>query len=124
MSTLDRSDWNYYGYYHNDNGSNDFKVGGGFNYHQGPEWLWLTGYYLRALIQFSKNNKHSEEFEKIIREMLSRLYTLEENNKWTGLPELTQFMGEYCQSSCKIQSWSISCVLEALYDFYSIYSMH
>ncbi|KAF1745389.1 hypothetical protein MXB_3007 [Myxobolus squamalis] len=119
MSTLDHSDWNYCGFYVNSNSSSDFKVANGFNYHQGPEWLWLTGYYIRALILFSKFNDDKEEFDQIIRSMLCRLYEFEENNEWLGLPELTQENGEYCADSTRIQSWSVACIIDALRDFYA-----
>ncbi|CAF4416264.1 unnamed protein product, partial [Adineta steineri] len=34
--------------YVDDDDSNDYKRAHGFNYHNSPEWLWLTGYYIHA----------------------------------------------------------------------------
>ena len=49
-----KSDYNYIGDYVNDDDSHDYKRARGFNYHNGPEWLWLTGYYIRAKLYWSK----------------------------------------------------------------------
>ncbi len=37
-----------------DDDSDDYKRARGFNYHNGPEWLWLTGYYIRAKLYWSR----------------------------------------------------------------------
>jgi len=35
---------------------------------------------------------------------------------WCGIPELTQAEGIDCPDSCPTQAWSISTILDALYD--------
>ena len=48
IKTLDPYDPNYFGNYDNSNDSNNFFKAHGFNYHNGPEWVWLYGYYMMA----------------------------------------------------------------------------
>lgn len=50
LKTLDPSDYNYHPNYNNDDDSNDFSIAHGFNYHNGPEWVWPVGYFLEVRV--------------------------------------------------------------------------
>lgn len=111
MKTLDPTDWNYCGDYDNSNDSKNPKVAHGFNYHQGPEWLWLTGYYVRASTKFVGVSERSHHLE-----LLGNFYSTLIESPWLGLPELTNLNGKSCPDSCPIQAWSIATAIEALYE--------
>lgn len=103
MATLDPSDLNYRPYYINSEDSADFATSKGRNYHQGPEWLWPTGFFLRALLQFDlKRRKTKEErveaFQQITRRLDGCKHAITES-PWAGLTELTQRNGEFCGDS-------------------------
>ncbi|CAM4839817.1 unnamed protein product [Rotaria magnacalcarata] len=119
IKTLDPSDYNYVGDYVNDDDSHDYKRAHGFNYHNGPEWLWLTGYYLRAKLYWSKQQNDPLIYKqtiKHIRKILSLHMDLLNSNDWNGLPELTNDDGRLCSYSCSVQAWSSATLVEALYD--------
>ena len=103
----------------NDNDSNDYKQAHGFNYHNGPEWLWLTGYYIRAKLYWSKQQNDPLIVKQTIahiEEILSGHMELILSNDWKGLPGLTNANGKLCPYSCSVQAWSSATLLEALYD--------
>eukprot|EP00835_Amoeboradix_gromovi_P004743 NODE_390_length_9461_cov_0.447768.p1 type:complete len:1212 gc:universal NODE_390_length_9461_cov_0.447768:6751-3116(-) len=100
MKTLNPGNARYRGYY--DNSSTlDAEVGHGFNYHNGPEWTWLKGYYMMALLNV---NKDDLDIQPYVDEL--------EKNKYKGLPELTNENGGYCKDSCSTQAWSTATILE------------
>lgn len=111
MKTLDPTDWNYCGDYDNDNRSSDPKVSHGYNYHQGPEWLWLTGYYIRASSKFLGVAERSHHLQ-----LLTNIYGVLIDTPWLGLPELTNSDGKFCKFSCPTQAWSLGTTLEALQE--------
>ncbi|KAM4659730.1 glycogen debranching enzyme isoform 4-T5 [Amazona ochrocephala] len=118
MKTLDPDDMVYCGVYDNALDNDNYNVARGFNYHQGPEWLWPIGYFLRAKLYFSKliGPEIYAKTVLMIKNVLSRHYVHLERSSWKGLPELTNENGQYCPFSCETQAWSIGVILEILYD--------
>lgn len=120
MKTLDPEDLNYRGYYINSEDSTDFHTSKGRNYHQGPEWVWPTGFFLRALLKFDlKRRKTAEErvesYQQVTRRLAGCMAAIQES-PWAGLTELTQKNGEFCGDSCPTQSWSASCIIDLFQD--------
>ena len=103
MATLDPADLNYRPYYINSEDSTDFATSKGRNYHQGPEWLWPTGFFLRALLKFDLMRRKTKEerieaFQQITRRLRGCKKSIMES-PWAGLTELTQENGEFCADS-------------------------
>lgn len=100
MATLDPSDLQYRPYYNNSEDSTDFATAKGRNYHQGPEWLWPTGFFLRALLKFDLMRRDTKEarteaFQQITRRLEGCKKAIEKS-PWAGLEELTNKNGEPC----------------------------
>jgi len=103
MATLDPSDLKYRPYYNNAEDSTDFTTSKGRNYHQGPEWLWPTGFFLRALLKFDlmrrqTTEERTEAFQQVTRRLAGCKKAIAES-PWAGLAELTNKNGEYCADS-------------------------
>ncbi|CAK9302640.1 unnamed protein product [Gordionus sp. m RMFG-2023] len=119
IKTLDPTDWAYNGFYDNDNNSNDYNLAHGFNYHQGPEWLWPVGYFFRSKLYFAKSQNNPTLYSETVdwvKQRLSAHYEMLRKPPWYGLPELTQENGRECHFGCPIQAWSTSSILETLFD--------
>jgi len=120
MKTLDPSDMQYRPYYDNSNDSVDKAVAKGRNYHNGPEWGWPLGYFLRAYLHFDTRvgagkNDPLQTLHYLHRALLEPQHHIQVDG-WAGLPELTNKDGAYCQDSCKTQAWSASTLLDFLED--------
>ncbi|PGH05318.1 glycogen debranching enzyme [Blastomyces parvus] len=130
MATLDPADLNYRPYYNNAEDSTDFATAKGRNYHQGPEWVWPLGYFLRALLRFEILGQKSSEGggnekgkgsgkEVAFQLVSSRLEGCKRmivESGWKGLTELTDGGGGFCADSCPTQAWSSACLLDLYYD--------
>lgn len=121
MKTLDPADLQYRGNYDNSNDSDDPHIAKGLNYHQGPEWGWPLGYFLRAYLFFEKAS--GAHLDDTIHRLLSALLPSRrhiQEDPWAGLPELTNENGAYCHDSCRTQAWSNSTLLDFLHDVHHL----
>ncbi|KAI8869120.1 hypothetical protein GQ42DRAFT_163652 [Ramicandelaber brevisporus] len=117
MRTLDPSDWAYRGEYNNADDGDDPSIAHGFNYHQGPEWLWCTGYYLRARLALVKGDSAKTDDEiHYIHHALAPLRDALRDSTFAGLPELTNANGAFCADSNPTQAWSTATLGELLAD--------
>jgi glycogen debranching enzyme len=110
VATLDPSDLNYRPNYNNSEDSTDFATAKGRNYHQGPEWLWPRGFFLRALLHFDLSRRKTSEdrtetFQQITRRLEGCKQALRES-PWKGLTELTNQKGAFCADSVSYISLS------------------
>ncbi|EMG45880.1 GDB1 Glycogen debranching enzyme [Candida maltosa Xu316] len=128
MRTLDPSDWNYRPYYENSIDNDDFATSKGRNYHQGPEWVWNTGYFLRSFLLFhcldqkgnkNNNNKPNIKILTLLNERLQGHLKWIKESPWSGLTELTNKDGEICNDSSPTQAWSGSCLLDLYFDLWN-----
>ncbi|PWY86908.1 glycogen debranching enzyme [Aspergillus heteromorphus CBS 117.55] len=120
MATLDPSDLNYRPDYNNSEDSTDFATSKGRNYHQGPEWVWQRGYFLRAFLHFDLARRttpaeRTEAYQQVTRRLEGCKRALRES-PWKGLTELTNKSGAYCADSSPTQAWSAGCLLDLYYD--------
>ncbi|XP_045765102.1 glycogen debranching enzyme [Maniola jurtina] len=116
VKTLDPADWAYRPDYDNANDSADPAVAHGFNYHQGPEWVWPLGFYLRARLAFAGAAGCPARTAAAVLGALAPLLRELRASPWRGLPELTNAGGAFCRDSCRTQAWSSACILEVLHD--------
>ena len=140
MATLDPSDLNYRPCYINSEDSDNFATSKGRNYHQGPEWLWPTGFFLRALLKFDLMRKadgdtegRTESFMQVTRRLEGCKRAIQES-PWKGLTELTNKEGAFCEDSVSFamlfqityhslafrqsptQAWSAGCLIDLFCD--------
>jgi glycogen debranching enzyme len=119
MKTLDPSDMRYRPNYDNGADTDDFLTSKGFNYHQGPEWLWPVGYFLKAKIQFAEAKDRSV-LANHIWSILKPHRTAIDQSYWCGLPELTNYHGNFCRDSCPSQAWSTGTIIDAIFDLHAL----
>ncbi|KAI7946805.1 hypothetical protein MJO29_011332 [Puccinia striiformis f. sp. tritici] len=124
MRTLDPQEADYRPDYDNANDSSDWHVAKGRNYHQGPEWVWPIGYYLRAFLHFDTLageglNNHRATIHQI-HSILAEHRRYIQSDPWAGLPELTNRNGAFCRDSCESQAWSTSTILDVLFEIYHL----
>ncbi|KAG8948780.1 hypothetical protein FRC03_000578 [Tulasnella sp. 419] len=121
MKTLDAADAQYRGDYDNSNDSSDPSIAKGLNYHNGPEWGWPLGYFLRAYLYFAlATGADLTETLHHLHIALLPSRRLIQSDPWAGIPELTNHDGNYCHDSCRTQAWSASTLLDFLDDVHNV----
>ncbi|KAJ3850530.1 glycoside hydrolase family 13 protein [Lentinula lateritia] len=118
MKTLDPSDMQYRPIYDNSNDSTDAAIAKGLNYHNGPEWGWPLGFFLRAYLDFDTRVGAGKKDIKVTLHRLHQALLIPrehlQNDPWAGIPELTNADGQHCSDSCNTQAWSASTLLDFL----------
>ncbi len=113
VRTLAPFDWAFRGDYVNSDSSSR-ETADGWNYHQGPEWLWLWGVYWRARVH-TCGGARSHVLQQLWSAAAPHVKHLN-SNAWGGLPELCNAGNAHCPDSCDVQAWSAATLLDALYD--------
>ena len=111
LKTLDKSDKEYNGIIESKE-TNDFLVSGGFNIHNGIEHTWLYGIYLILKIKYffienkninnniqGRNEDLNNQIIKYASNKLIPIMNIIKNNKWFGLPEMTDELGNVIQDA-------------------------
>uniref|UniRef100_A0A0G4I0H5 Glycogen debranching enzyme n=1 Tax=Chromera velia CCMP2878 TaxID=1169474 RepID=A0A0G4I0H5_9ALVE len=109
--TLAPGDHEYRPNYDNGNDGEDGTVAHGFNYHNGPEWVWPIGYFLCSILAFHEPDEKPEQWEKrrsqCMRLLLCHRRHIRED-PWLSLPEITNENGQFCFFGCPAQAWSVA----------------
>ncbi len=113
VKTLDPKDSQFRAQYVNHEDTNDYFSSRGFNYHQGPEWLWPMAFMLRARLAMTADLAAEK---RAVSAFVKRLEGEIEKSPWQGLPELDNAGGVFCPESCPTQAWTMACMLEVLDD--------
>uniref|UniRef100_A0A5S6R4Q9 Glycogen debranching enzyme n=1 Tax=Trichuris muris TaxID=70415 RepID=A0A5S6R4Q9_TRIMR len=129
MKTLTDRDWSYNGDYINSDDSDDPKRAKGFNYHNGPEWCWPFGYFVRAKLTVARLRRAAnpvgwKNTVSEVQQLMGPMWKHLQQSAWFSLPELTNKGGAYCADSCEAQAWSVGCLLEVFYDLDEYERMH
>ena len=115
MRTLDPGDLQYRPDYHNQDDSSEYATARGFNYHQGPEWLWQglaaaptppasphphrrpLGFFIRARLLFAPDP--AAEAAAAVAELEHHAQHIDAS-QWAGLPEICNADGAECRDGC------------------------
>lgn len=94
IKTLDPKDRQYNGDYENSDATH------GWNYHQGPEWVWPVGFFLKAQLIFMDYASKEEARYETMKWLVPHKEHIQKD-PWEGLPELTNSHGQHCAGSCE-----------------------
>lgn len=117
LRTLDPNDPSYRPVYDPSDENEDFYASKGFNYHNGPEWIWLMGPYIASHLNFFVTHpidSHNIAEVNRIRQRLAPHESQIKRSMWKGLPELTNRDGAECPFACQTQAWSMACLAEVV----------
>lgn len=89
IGTLSEHHTVYCPYYDNSDDSSVPKTAHGFSYHNGPEWVWLYGYYLTAKINFERETLTRRKAMTLLQNHIKRLF----ESEWQSYCELTNVNG-------------------------------
>ncbi|KAJ7623337.1 glycoside hydrolase family 13 protein [Roridomyces roridus] len=122
MKTLDAADLQYRPNYDNSNDSTDASIAKGLNYHNGPEWGWPLGYFLRRYLDFDTRGGAGSKLDTLhhLHQILLTPRRHMQQDPWAGIPELTNENGAYCGDSCRTQAWSASTLLDFMQEVHTL----
>jgi glycogen debranching enzyme len=111
VKTLDPKDSQFRPQYVNHEDTEDYFSSRGFNYHQGPEWLWPMAFMLRARLAMATDLPAEKT---AVRSFVRRYSDAIARSPWQGLAELEHAGGAFCAEGCPTQAWTMACLLEVV----------
>lgn len=91
VKTLDPEEAPFNPNYERDTDCTNPKIALGFNKHNGPEWVFLYGFFLKALIEMNKDSPHFKN-ERLMSYLTSHKQYIK-TNEWLSLPGVTNSNG-------------------------------
>ncbi|KRX09092.1 Six-hairpin glycosidase-like protein [Pseudocohnilembus persalinus] len=112
VKTLEKDDKMYVGNYDLVD-SNDGKAANGFNLYNGIEFVYLYGFYLKAMMNMNLDSVYNNQ--RIMGYLTNHKQYIQQN-AWQSFPDFTNENGQACKYACDSSPMSVAQIQEVCYE--------